>query len=117
MPMDAYRHGDHVVVHVDVPGIDPASIEVTVDQDVLTVRGQRSWQPEDGDVVFVQERPSGSFSRKLFLGKALDSERIEAAYHDGVLTVTAPIADHATSRKVEITVGPRPEQLESESAA
>jgi HSP20 family protein len=105
MAMDAYRHGDRFVVHFDLPGIDPGTIDLTVEQNVLTVTAERRWQPAEGDEVVVAERPQGSFSRQLFLGEGLDPERIEARYENGVLTVSVPVAERAKPRKVEIRSG------------
>jgi HSP20 family protein len=105
MPMDAYRHGDRFVVHFDLPGIAPDSVELTVEKNVLTVSAQRQWSPEEGTEVVVSERPQGSFSRQLFLGESLDTDHIEAHYDNGVLTVTIPVAEAAKPRKVAITGG------------
>jgi len=102
MPIDAYRHGDHFVVHFDLPGVDPGGVELTVEKNVLTVKAERNWQPAEGDEVVVAERPRGSFSRQLFLGETLDTERIEADYDKGVLTVRIPVAEAAKPRKVAI---------------
>jgi len=103
MAMDAYRHGDSFVVHFDLPGVDPASIDLTVEKNVLTVSADRRWQPTEGDEVVVAERPQGSFSRQLFLGEGLDPDKIEARYDNGVLTVSVPVAERAKPRKVEIS--------------
>jgi HSP20 family protein len=105
MPMDAYRSGEHFVVRFDLPGIDPASIDLTVEKNVLTVRAERGWKPAEGEEVVVAERPQGSFSRQLFLGETLDSEHIEAHYDQGVLTLTVPVAERARPRKVEVSTG------------
>ncbi len=105
MPMDAYRTGDHWVAAFDLPGVDPSSIDVTVEKNVLTVRGERSWQAQEGDEVVVTERPQGVFTRQLYLGDGLDSEHVEASYDAGVLTVRLPVAEQAKPRKVEITSG------------
>jgi HSP20 family protein len=117
MPMDAYRQDDRLVVHLDVPGVDPASIEVTVEKDVLTVKAERSWEPAEGDHILVSERPQGSFVRRLFLSEGLDGERIEAHYDNGVLTLTVPVAEEAKPRKVEITSGSQLKAIETESSA
>jgi HSP20 family protein len=93
MPMDAYRAGDRFLVHLDLPGIDPGSIDLTVEQSVLTVSAQRQWQPGDDTQVVVAERPHGTFTRQLFLGENLDADRLEAHYDQGVLTVTVPVAE------------------------
>ncbi len=103
-PMDAYRKGSEFLVHFDVPGIDPDSIELTVEKNVLTVSAERTrhWGEEAEEVV-VSERPVGRFNRQLFLGETLDSERIEARCDNGVLTLRIPVAEAAKPRKVEIS--------------
>jgi HSP20 family protein len=104
VPMDAYRKGSEFLVHFDVPGIDPNSIELTVEKNVLTVTAERSRQwGDDVDEVVVSERPVGSFSRQLFLGETLDPEHISATCENGVLTLRIPVAEAAKPRKVEIT--------------
>ncbi|MEY2567785.1 MAG: hypothetical protein QOE35_2314 [Actinomycetota bacterium] len=103
MPMDAYRHGDQFVVHFDLPGVDPSSIELTVEKNVLTVSAERSWQKGEGDEIVVSERPQGAFSRQLFLGEGLDADGVSANYDQGVLTVTIPVAEKAKPRKVEVS--------------
>src|SRR5579871_1983119 len=95
MPMDAYREGDHVTAHFDLPGVDPASIELTVDRNVLTVKAERRWARAEGTEVVVSERQQGTFTRQLFLGDSLDPDRIEANYEHGVLTVRIPVAEQA----------------------
>jgi len=103
MPMDAYREDDHFVVHFDLPGIDPSSIDLTVEENVLTVSAERHWQPGENDQVLASERRQGRFRRQLFLGKGLDTEHVEAGYDNGVLTVTIPVAEQAKPRKIEIS--------------
>jgi HSP20 family protein len=103
MPMDAYRDGDQFVIHFDVPGVDPGSVELTIEKNVLTVAAERSWPRKDGQQVVASERPQGRFSRQVFLGESLDAERVEAGYDQGVLTVTIPVAEQAKPRKVDIS--------------
>ncbi len=105
MPMDAYRQGDDWVAAFDLPGVDPGSVDVTVDKNVLTVRAERSWPVQEGQEVLVSERPQGVFTRQLFLGDGLDADHIEASYEAGVLTVRLPVAEQAKPRKVAITPG------------
>jgi len=105
MPMDAYRHGDQFVVHFDLPGVDPDSIDLTVGKNVLTVSAERNWQAAEGQQVVANERPQGKFSRQLFLGEGLDDDHIAAGYDHGVLTVTIPVAEAAKPRKVEVQAG------------
>ena len=105
MPMDAYREGDHFIIHFDVPGVDASSVDLTVEKNVLTVSAERQWQPGENQEVVAAERPQGNFSRQLFLGENLDAEKVEARYENGVLTVTIPVAERAKPRKVEIASG------------
>jgi HSP20 family protein len=115
--MDAYRQGDQVVVNLDLPGVDPASVDVTVEKDTLTVKAERRWDVAEGDRVLVSERPQGTFTRRLLLGENLDGERTEARYDNGVLTLTVPVAEQAKPRKVEITSGNGAHAIGEESVA
>ena len=117
MPMDAYRRGEQFVVHFDLPGVDPSSIDLTVEKNVLTVSAQRQWQRGEGEQVLASERPQGTFTRQLFLGDGLDADGIEAGYEHGVLTVTVPVAETAKPRKVEIASGAGTKAIQAESAA
>ena len=101
-PMDAYRAGDHYVVHFDLPGIDADSLEVTAENNTLTVRAERRPTSPDGAQYVVSERPMGSFSRQMVLGDGLDLAMVSADYRDGVLTVTIPVAERAKPRRIEI---------------
>jgi HSP20 family protein len=110
MPMDAYRDGETFVVCFDLPGVDPSAIELQVERNVLTVKAER--RPVHTGEKFemqVSERPLGVFSRQLFLGDTLDTDRIDAGYDAGVLTLRIPIAEKAKPRKIEISAGERQE--------
>jgi HSP20 family protein len=107
MPMDAYRRGDRFFVHFDLPGVDPDTVELTVERNVLTVRAERSWVRAEGDEPLVSERPVGTFTRQLFLGETLDTDRIEASYDRGVLTLAIPVAEQAKPRRLSIHAGDR----------
>ena len=102
MPIDAYRQGDEFVVEFDLPGVDASSIDLTVEKNVLTVHAERRRNALDGVELLVGERPQGTFSRQLFLGDGLDTDRIDASYVDGVLTLRLPIAEKAKPRRVPI---------------
>jgi HSP20 family protein len=104
MPIDAYRAGDEFVVQFDLPGVDASSIDLTVEKNVLTVHAERRRATAEGVEMLVGERPQGTFSRQLFLGEALDTERIDASYADGVLTLKLPVAEKAKPRRVPINV-------------
>jgi HSP20 family protein len=112
MQMDAYRTGNDVIVHFDLPGIDPETVELDIERNVLSVRVERrSPAPEDAEIL-AAERPTGTFTRQLFLGDTLDTERIDASYDSGVLTLRIPVAEQAKPRRIEISGGPR-KQLDS----
>jgi HSP20 family protein len=106
-PMDAYRRADEVVVQFDLPGVDPASIDVTVERGLLTVSGDRRPFEAAGGEVVVRERPAGRFTRQVRLADALDVSRVQADYELGVLTVTLPRREETRPRRVEVahTVG------------
>jgi len=117
MPMDAYRHGDAFVIHLDLPGVEPSSIDVTVERNVLTISAERSWGPSEGDQIIASERPQGSFTRQLFLGESLDAEAVAARYEHGVLTVTVPVAEQVKPRRVEINTSAEREAIEASASA
>ncbi|MEM1333395.1 MAG: Hsp20/alpha crystallin family protein, partial [Actinomycetota bacterium] len=101
-PLDAYRRGDDVWVHLDLPGVAADSLDVSVERNVLTISGARSWERQDGDRVYLAERRSGAFRRQVTLGDGLDADAIEADYTDGVLTLRIPVAERAQPRKITV---------------
>jgi HSP20 family protein len=104
MPLDLYRSGDHFVLHCDLAGIDPGSVQVGVDNRVLTIRAERSPRTDD-DVHWIRrERVTGTFERRLSVGDGLDLENTTATWQDGVLTLTIPIAETAKPRRIPITM-------------
>ncbi|MDG4831082.1 Hsp20/alpha crystallin family protein [Solwaraspora sp. WMMD1047] len=104
MHMDAYRDGDYFYAAFDLPGVDPDSIDCTVERNVLTVRAERRRPTGDTVELVAAERPMGAFSRQLFLGETLDTEELEASYEAGVLTLRIPVAERAKPRRVAVTV-------------
>jgi HSP20 family protein len=102
MPMDAWRAGEEFVVEFDLPGVDPGSIDLDVERNVLTVRAERPGLSGDHELI-AAERPRGVFSRQLILGDNLDTERVQAGYESGVLTLRIPVAEKAKPRKIEIS--------------
>jgi HSP20 family protein len=102
MPMDAWRQGDTFKVEFDLPGVSQDSIDIDVERNVVTVRAERPARASDAELL-AAERPRGVFSRQLVLGDNLDTERIEAGYDAGVLTLTIPVAEQAKPRKIEIS--------------
>jgi HSP20 family protein len=104
MPMDAWQDGDSFVVELDLPGVEPDSIDLDVERNVLTVRAERPNRASDASLISA-ERPRGVFSRQLILGEALDTENVEAGYAHGVLTLRIPVAEKAKPRKISIDRG------------
>lgn len=102
MPLDAYRKGGAFHVELDLPGVNPESIEVTVEKNVLTVKADRRWNVDDAEIL-VRERPQGTFTRRLFLGDGLDTDKVTARNHDGVLRLFIPVAEEAKPHRVEVT--------------
>jgi HSP20 family protein len=105
MPMDLYRLDDHFVVTVDLPGIDPGSIDLTVDGNTLTIRAGRTAPAPEGAQWLAQERPFGTYLRQVSLGDGLNVQDIHATYDAGVLSVTIPVAEQAKPRKIAIGSG------------
>jgi HSP20 family protein len=105
MPMDAYRHDDQFVIHFDIPGIDPDSIELTVEKNVLTVTARRTFDRSKTEELIVSERPQGVFTRQVFLGEGLDVDELEASYDAGVLTLFVPVLEAAKPRRIPIAIG------------
>jgi HSP20 family protein len=102
MPMDAWRDGDEFIVEFDLPGVKADSLDLDVERNVLTVHAERPGLDQNREMVSA-ERPRGVFSRQLFLGENLDTDKIEAGYHDGVLRLTIPVAEKAKPRRIEIS--------------
>ena len=113
MPMDAYKVGDNFVAHFDLPGVDPGSIDVSVEGNQLTVSAERSVPQLENAEWTIAERPYGSYTRQLVLGRSLDTDRLEASYHDGVLTISIPVAEKARARKIEVTRADTPATVEA----
>lgn len=103
MTADAYRLDDAFVLHLDMPGVDPDGIDMTVEKDTLTLSAERRWEPGEDIQVVMQERPVGNYTRRFFLGEGLETDAIEAGYDQGVLTIRIPVREAAKPRK--ITVG------------
>ena len=105
MPMDLYRVDDQFVVTVDLPGIDPGSVDLTADGNTLTIRAERTVPAQEEAQWIAQERPYGTYLRQLNLGEGVNVEDIHANYDAGVLTITVPVAEHAKPRKITIGTG------------
>ena len=113
MPMDLYRTGDDFVAHIDLPGVDPASIDIDMDGATVTVRAERKNPVADeGAQWLARERAVGTFARQLTLGRGLATDKISASYSDGVLTLTIPVAETAKPRKIEVQHTSRSNEIE-----
>jgi HSP20 family protein len=102
MPMEAFRRGDEFVVAIDLPGVTPEDLELTVERNVINVRASRRPARREGDEVLVDERAYGELSRQLFLGDNLDPNKLEANFDRGVLTLTIPVSEASKPRRVPI---------------
>jgi HSP20 family protein len=117
MPMDLYRSGDHYVLHADLPGVDPGSVDVGVENNTLTIKAERSERTEDGVQWISSERFTGTYMRQLALGDGIDADKITATYENGVLTVTLPVAERAKPRRVSVSVQDKGETIEARQQA
>lgn len=105
MPMDLYRDGDHYILNADLPGIDPGSVDIDVDGQLLTIRAERTVRGAEGVKWLTREREGGSFLRQLNLGQGIDIDAISARYENGVLSVSIPVSEKAKPRKIEVVTG------------
>ncbi len=103
MPIDLHLEGDHYVLAADLPGVDPGSVDIDVDGQVLTIRAERTARTGEGVKWLAHERPFGSFLRQFNLGDGIDTSAISATYENGVLSVVIPKSEKAKPRKVEIS--------------
>ncbi|GAB4099228.1 Hsp20/alpha crystallin family protein [Sinomonas halotolerans] len=102
MPIDLFREGDHYIVHADLPGIDPGSVDIDVDGQLLTIRAERTVRGREGVTWIAREREGGTFLRQLTLGQGIDTEHITATYSNGVLAVTIPVSERARPRRIPV---------------
>jgi HSP20 family protein len=107
MPMEAYRRGEQFFIHLDLPGVNPDDVQLTVERNVVSVRAERRSLWQEGDEVLVDETPQGTFGRQLFLGDNLDAGRLEASFDQGILTLTIPVAEQAKPRRIQVSARSR----------
>lgn len=112
MPMDLYRLGDDFIAHVDLPGVDPSTIDIDMDGATVTIRAERKSEVTGDAQWFVRERAAGTFARQLTLGRGLATDQISADYSDGVLTLTIPVAEAAKPRKIAVQHTGKATQIE-----
>ena len=116
MPMDLYRDADNYVLNADLPGIDPESVDVDVDGQLLSIRAERAPRTQEGVRWIARERSTGSYLRRFTLGQAIDTAHISAKYDNGVLSVVLPVTEKAKPRKVEVQTAPAAVAEPSETA-
>jgi HSP20 family protein len=102
MPMDVWQTDDGFHVCLDLPGVDPDSVDITTERNTLTIKAERRAEYEDGQNVLIAERPQGTFTRQLQLGDSVDTENIQASYSNGVLHLTLPMTQAAQPRRVQV---------------
>lgn len=102
MPMDVWQAEDGYHIALDLPGVDPGSVEITTERNILTISAQRQSEFQQGQTVLVAERPQGNFTRQLQLGDTVDVENVQASYDNGVLHLTIPLAKSAQPRRIQV---------------
>lgn len=113
LPMDVIRRGEELVVRIDLPGVAADKVDVTVENQVLSISAERRTLHEEGDQILLQERFDGAISRKLRVPDWVDADAVTADYTDGVLTVRLPVADKARARRIQISSAAQPASIES----
>lgn len=104
MPMDLFRDKEAFVAKIDLPGVEPDSIDIDIEDNTLTVRAERKAPATSEDAEWLtRERSTGTYARQLSLGNGVALDQIQADYNDGVLTIMLPIAEQAKPRKVAVT--------------
>lgn len=116
MPMDVFRAGDHVLATLDVPGVDPGSIDISVEANTVTISAERT-APTGAGEWLVSERPRGHYSRRLTLGRDLDLDRLHASYVDGVLSLTIPVSERAKPRRISVEHAGAPQSIDASPSA
>ena len=118
MPIDLYRAGDHFVLHVDLPGVDPGSVDVSVEGRSLTIQAVRTSREATNEVQWLaRERSVGTYARQLTLGDGLALDQIDATYADGVLTLTIPVSERAKPRKIEVSRADSQQKIEASTGS
>ena len=102
MPMDAWRDGDQILAEFDLPGVDPGSVDLDVERNVLTVTAQRPPLDDRSDFLAAERQPRGVFLRQLVLGDNLDLDRIQAALPERGPAAGDPGRGKAKPRKISI---------------
>lgn len=102
LAMDAIRSEQDVTVYLDVPGVDPNDLDITVEKNEVTITAERRWSDDGDQRVISSERPQGTFTRRLVLSDSLDMDRLDAHTANGVLTINIPVSEQSKPRKIEV---------------
>jgi HSP20 family protein len=102
MPVDLYRDGDTYRLDADLPGVDPSTVDIAVDGQLLTIRAERTQKASDDAKWLARGRQSGAFERRFTLGQGVDRDSIAASYDNGVLSLSIPVSEKAKPRKIEV---------------
>ena len=106
VPLDVTQKGETTVIRASMPGVSPDDLEVSIEDNVLTIKGQTASEHQDeSETYLMRERRTGSFYRALRLPDSVDAEGVEPRYENGVLTITVPKAEAKKARRLEVQVG------------
>lgn len=105
LPMDAYVTEDAIIIHADVPGIESDELEITLEGDTLTIRGEVKREDTENRKYVLLERPTGRFERTLSINTPVDHEKTEATFKNGVLTLKLPKAEAVKPRQISVKAG------------
>ena len=108
VPLDVVQQGDNFIIHASLPGVNPDNIDVSIEDNVLTIRGQNAHESEHQEGNYLmRERRSGSFYRALRLPDTVDTDQAQPHYEHGVLTITIPKAEPKKAKQLKVSVGGR----------
>lgn len=116
LAMDAVRSENEVMIYIDVPGITRDDIDVSVEKNELTVSVDRHWSESEGQQMISNERPQGTFTRRIVLSDALDLDQLKAKTSDGVLIIAIPIAERSKPRRIDVSTDSHDEAIETTSS-
>jgi HSP20 family protein len=102
--LDLYQNNDNVVVRVELPGMRKEDIEISLQDGMLTISGERKSETAEGDKAERTERYVGKFRRSISLPTQVDASKVTATYRDGILTVTLPKAEEAKPKQIQVNV-------------
>ena len=116
LPLDVRENENEYIVEASIPGVNPDDLDITYDNNTLTIRGEMKSEEENkGETYHLRERRFGSFSRSLTLPSSIKADQIEANYKDGILTLTLPKAEEAKPRRIQIHGGGQSKMIEGKT--